>query len=496
MRILTSIFTLGAIVALAPATAYARCGDNAIDGGETCDDGNNQAMDGCSAMCRVETGWTCAMQTPLALVNGSFETRLNAGDWVSEGSAERLIGAACWPAGEGTAVLDVNGGAPGEVYQDVATVIGTRYRITFLASANCVTPSMMMCNQRCSRTVAVSAGVGDVAFATQSFTAEGMPMAVPYQRFTFEFVATAPLTRLRFSGMVSDIAGALVDAVVSPLTVCTRAACGDSVVGGGETCDDGNATAGDGCSSSCAIENGYQCMAPGEPCKAICGDDLKVDGEECDDGDMPAASGDGCSDRCEIEDGYACVTDPVDVISVCTASCGNGTTDAGESCDDGNANDRDACSNRCRRAPGETCSASTQCELAVCSGSVCSGCYDLGLGADDLGCSGATPACFTGGAAPTCVGCTTDEDCDEGVSCSPATRTCGGVPPVDGGLPVDGGPIARIDAGPPVDGGPRPPGVSGGALCSVSSPGSSAPVGVGILLALAALGLAVRRRRA
>ena len=36
-------------------------------------------------------------------------------------------------------------------------------------------------------------------------------------------------------------------------------ACGNSVLDGIETCDDGNTTGGDGCSSSCQVEAGYQC---------------------------------------------------------------------------------------------------------------------------------------------------------------------------------------------------------------------------------------------
>jgi cysteine-rich repeat protein len=36
-----------------------RCGDNVIDTGEQCDDGNNQSCDGCSADCRIEAGAIC-----------------------------------------------------------------------------------------------------------------------------------------------------------------------------------------------------------------------------------------------------------------------------------------------------------------------------------------------------------------------------------------------------------------------------------------------------
>jgi cysteine-rich repeat protein len=43
-------------------------------------------------------------------------------------------------------------------------------------------------------------------------------------------------------------------------------ACGNGVLDGGETCDDGNAAAGDGCSASCRNESGWLCVAPGLPC--------------------------------------------------------------------------------------------------------------------------------------------------------------------------------------------------------------------------------------
>jgi polyhydroxybutyrate depolymerase len=36
------------------------CGDGIVDGGETCDDGNDQAGDGCGATCTVEAGWSCS----------------------------------------------------------------------------------------------------------------------------------------------------------------------------------------------------------------------------------------------------------------------------------------------------------------------------------------------------------------------------------------------------------------------------------------------------
>ena len=55
-------------------------------------------------------------------------------------------------------------------------------------------------------------------------------------------------------------------------------------------CDDGNAAAGDGCSLSCAVEEGFKCATPpaggSQRCKWVggCGDGKRTNGEECDDG--------------------------------------------------------------------------------------------------------------------------------------------------------------------------------------------------------------------
>lgn len=60
--------------------------------------------------------------------------------------------------------------------------------------------------------------------------------------------------------------------------------CGDCSVDEGETCDDGNQTAGDGCSRSCDRE--------------VCGDEIVQTPEQCDDGDNQYALGDACSPAC------------------------------------------------------------------------------------------------------------------------------------------------------------------------------------------------------
>lgn len=62
--------------------------------------------------------------------------------------------------------------------------------------------------------------------------------------------------------------------------------CGDCVVDDGEGCDDGNQTAGDGCSPLCQAES--------------CGNELVEGGEACDDGDTEFSAGDECSPACQL----------------------------------------------------------------------------------------------------------------------------------------------------------------------------------------------------
>jgi len=109
-----------------------------------------------------------------------------------------------------------------------------------------------------------------------------------------------------------------------------EATCGDGVVAGGETCDDGNKAALDGCSATCRIETGWGCDS-GEPtgCDEICGDGRTVGSEAraggCDDDNT--ADGDGCSASCEVESGWACTNEP----SVCTRGAGGSGGSGGSS---------------------------------------------------------------------------------------------------------------------------------------------------------------------
>src|SRR5262245_50456545 len=121
--------------------------------------------------------------------------------------------------------------------------------------------------------------------------------------------------------------------------------CGDGLINrAGEVCDDGNARSGDGCTAECSqIEANHACPTPGRPCVTTvrCGDSVVAGTETCDDGEdettSAPASGDGCSDTCELEPGFTCPRPGAQ----CRPLCGDGMTLGRETCDDANADTGD-----------------------------------------------------------------------------------------------------------------------------------------------------------
>jgi hypothetical protein len=136
--------------------------------------------------------------------------------------------------------------------------------------------------------------------------------------------------------------------------------CGDSIIGPGEVCDDGNSLNADGCNATCMVQDpAYKCIA-GQPCIRIsqCGNKRIEPGEQCDDGN--SQSGDGCSSSCQLESGWvcpapgkACQQAPKGCQPNCKpGDCGNAMVDATEACDDGvNNGAYGTCNPDCTPAP-------------------------------------------------------------------------------------------------------------------------------------------------
>ena len=117
--------------------------------------------------------------------------------------------------------------------------------------------------------------------------------------------------------------------------------CGDGIVDPGESCDDANTDAADGC-VACRWS-------------ALCGNGVIEGAETCDDGNR--INGDGCRASCEVEQcGDGQLDAPAEACDASSgacvgcapaAGCGDGQLVAPEACDDGNAADWDGCSAGC-----------------------------------------------------------------------------------------------------------------------------------------------------
>jgi len=111
-----------------------------------------------------------------------------------------------------------------------------------------------------------------------------------------------------------------------------------------EECEDNDLENGDGCSSTCKIENNWICdgSSPISLCVQIritgCGNGFLEAEEECDD--MNLMSFDGCSKNCKKEVGFNCEKEGFS----CSPICGDGLVVSGEICDPGPNN---LCTSNC-----------------------------------------------------------------------------------------------------------------------------------------------------
>ncbi len=212
--------------------------------------------------------------------------------------------------------------------------------------------------------------------------------------------------------------------------------CGDGVLASGEACDDGNDSDGDGCTTACAVEEGYTCGGEPSTCATSCGDGVTSGDEACDDGNT--VDGDGCNAGCGEEHGFDCGGTP----SICSSSCGDGLVASDENCDDGNVLSGDGCGD-CAVEIDFTCTAD---EPSACTADPID---EPGGGSGGAG-SGGSGGADTNPAPPPESDDPADDDWDGG----------------DGGLPFPSEAAAS---------GPTPPAAPPeAAACTVSNVGGSA----------------------
>ena len=210
--------------------------------------------------------------------------------------------------------------------------------------------------------------------------------------------------------------------------------CGDGLVVGFETCDDGGLLDGDGCSSACRVEQGFSCSSQPSQCEAICGDGLVLGSETCDDGLSPSAS--CCSASCQIQ--------PAAVE--CRTAVGE--CDAGESCDGTSplcpADQFQSSEVECRSVTGQ-CDQAEMClgtgpecpaDSAAPNGILCSdgnACTQLDT-CQGGSCAGMDP-----------ISCTALDQCHTRGICDPSAGTCSNPISLNGTTCNDGDRCTQVD---------------------------------------------------
>jgi len=442
----------------------ALCANRKLDPGETCDDGNRSAADGCSALCQLETGAHCATVGQACVVCGNGIVELGescddgnplAADGCSASCQREAGNFQCPVPGQlcelcGNGVLERNERCDEGMFADGVGCSDNCYDIT--PNYACVTAG-----QECEL---CGDGIVGAHEACDDGNHEAGDGCVPTCRaIEAGWVCAAGVCSLCGDGVVSPIeacddnnfqngdgcsttckleTGAVCWLVGGQCSVCgnkvievvavdshgTSSSSDDTYTQ--EQCDDGNALSGDGCSSACLAEAGYTCPLVGAGCNA-CGNGIREGLEKCDDHNQVGA--DGCSADClRIEASYACP-----VAGQLCVRCGNGIIEAGEACDDANQLGGDGCSRACQieSDQGYTCviSGTSLIGCAKCGDGVVSTafgevCDDLNATAGDgcsADCTQVEPSynCFFPGY--DCVRCgdgvrQPGEECDEGSS--------------------------------------------------------------------------------
>jgi fibro-slime domain-containing protein len=273
------------------------CPNAKLDPGEECDDANAKSNDGCSANCKVEPGYVCPTVGALCKPK----------EFCGDGKVSYILGETC---DDGD--VDPNDGC------SAICKIEAGYNCD-----NAVSPSS------CKKEVCGNGkiGAGETCDDGNITSNDGCSSACALET---GFTCPVPGVLCRAicgDGMVKgteqcddgDAQGSdgcsslcrLEPGWVCDTTGCRQTACGDGKKEGTEPCDDTAVGAVDVPFDGC-----YKCMK--EPdcsagaCISMCGDGQQFSGEECDDGN--SFDGDGCSSTCKKEYGYECPPDAASTL--------------------------------------------------------------------------------------------------------------------------------------------------------------------------------------
>lgn len=255
------------------------CGNGILEENELCDDGNTANADGCSFNCTVETGFICS-GTPLSL-------------------CQRIVGSVCGNgAKEGEELCDDGNSIGGDGCSPLC-LIESDFTCSGSPQSSCVPNNGPICGNG-----SVEAGEGcddgnknngdgcsSACVVESGYSCTGKPSvcestankycichntgSASNPHNTISISENAVCTHLQQHGdsagpcpgdQLNDCKGVLPLPISFQCASIDGAACGDSKLDSGETCDDGGKIGGDGCSANCILESGYSCNGTPSVC--------------------------------------------------------------------------------------------------------------------------------------------------------------------------------------------------------------------------------------
>nr|HPH68127.1 proprotein convertase P-domain-containing protein [Kofleriaceae bacterium] len=231
------------------------CGDGIVVAGETCDDGNTVNGDGCTSTCGTEGGYTCVGAPSVCtfgcgagetLVTVSNTTATTVPDGDSIGLLSPLTVTTAGLVRSVTPALSISHGQVSQLTVSLLSPFGGERQLA--SGGTGANYSATSFNDGAPRSITGGLAPFSGQFRPLQTISGNPPNGHSNQ-------SAAGIWQLR----VRDNSAGTVGTLNSwSLRVCvdtsTPKLCGNGIVEAGESCDDGNAGNGDGCSSTCGIE--------------------------------------------------------------------------------------------------------------------------------------------------------------------------------------------------------------------------------------------------
>lgn len=338
-----------------------KCGDNIFLSPEQCEDNNLVNDDGCDSTCKIETGYQIKTGTlaPHVMEPICGDGKKVGNENCDDGTSNALVHC---KAGCLSGPIDgyVCSGGSATVKDTCTTVCGDGF---FKGTEACDDGNIIPydgCNQLCQKEAEWTlVQTTDTVTSVTEICGDGKVVGTEN---CDDGTGTAPV-HCKAGCKTGQVNGyTCTGGNRTTATTCTLTGCGDGYILNAEECEDWNTVNGDGCSSTCMFETGWELVQHDNTVpdgknktimKAKCADGLKLSVEACDDGNTDSNAATGCNVDCTGSNpGYLCHVVPGTTVSTCFIQCNDGVLLVPETCEDGNIANDDGCDATCQIEDG------------------------------------------------------------------------------------------------------------------------------------------------